>query len=421
MSGVSQPSPLAAAQHHAQALAAAGNLNAAQLTLLQAVEEGRAHLGEDDPAVLATVYQLAAVHREAGDWFAARRALEEAFTAGQWRLGESDPLMLALSFDLGLVAEELGNRHEARKAFGRVAGLGPAVLGADHPAVTRAREYLGEDPPTGRREMPPQVGHPSPASGPPLAQPGRGYEASPPVPDTAGRVQQVPARQGWEVAATPHATPTAPPAPHEQGALQRVQNLPDRRPPAERAADRWVSVDGLAATDFPGAEQRFTPRVQRSAPAFRAEVRPGGRGPGPAIFAAIAASVAAVIAVVTLVVVMSNRGETQEREPEAPTLGGGQPPQDVRLSDRGATVEMSWTDPTGGSVSFIVTGGRPGELLKSMGQVGPGKTSLELFGLNPELDYCFAVVAVYSANTFSPSPQSCTARKGAASVSPSTG
>ena len=150
MAVVSQPSPLAAAQHRAQALQTAGDLAGARATLEHALAAGRVSLGEDDPAVLAGALQLADVHRQADDPSAARRVLEEAFAAGQWRLGDADPLMLAISFDLGLVAEELGNRHEARRAFGRLAAHGPQTLGDDHWAVRQARGYLGEDPPTVR-------------------------------------------------------------------------------------------------------------------------------------------------------------------------------------------------------------------------------------------------------------------------------
>lgn len=155
MADVSQPSPLTPALERAHALVAAGDLAEARALLERAVELGRENLGEDDPDVLATVRELAAVHRRADDPMAARRALEEAYAAGQWRLGDSDPLLLQISYDLGVVAEDLGNRHEARKAFGRVAGHGPAVLGARHWAVTRAQAYLNQDQSVRDKAQPP--------------------------------------------------------------------------------------------------------------------------------------------------------------------------------------------------------------------------------------------------------------------------
>ena len=129
----------------------------------------------------------------------------------------------------------------------------------------------------------------------------------------------------------------------------------------------------------------------------------------PVLFAAIAAVLAAVIAVVALVVVLAQRGDSGG-DSDTPTLGGGPAPGDVQLRDSGSSVRVSWSDPANGTTSFIVSGGHPGEVLKPMGQVSPGQTSFELNGLNPELDYCFAVVAVYSTKDFASSPQACTSR-----------
>ena len=134
---------------------------------------------------------------------------------------------------------------------------------------------------------------------------------------------------------------------------------------------------------------------------------------GPALFAAIAAVLAATIAVVALVVVLAQRDNTGNgTDPDVPTLGGGPAPTDVQVRDYGTSVEITWTDPGEGKNSTIVTGGHPGEVLKPMGEVGPGQTRFELRGLNDQLDYCFAVVAVYSTDSFASSAQSCTTRPG---------
>jgi hypothetical protein len=45
-----------------------------------------------------------------------------------------------------------------------------------------------------------------------------------------------------------------------------------------------------------------------------------------------------------------------------------------------------------------------------MGQTGPGAVAYTLNGLNDKLDYCFAIVAVYSTTQFATSPQVCTSR-----------
>src|SRR5689334_11583231 len=167
MAGVSQPSPLAPARQQAQALAESGDLVGAIALLERAVALGKINLAEGDPDVLRTALQLGRVLQKDDDPAAARRVLEDAYGAGLFRLGDSDALMLEISHEIGVVAEELGNKHEARKAFGRVAELGPAALGGGHPAVARARAYLGQgqDAPV-RPEHPAQPQSAPPASGP---------------------------------------------------------------------------------------------------------------------------------------------------------------------------------------------------------------------------------------------------------------
>jgi hypothetical protein len=124
--------------------------------------------------------------------------------------------------------------------------------------------------------------------------------------------------------------------------------------------------------------------------------------------------------VVALFAVLSRSGPDDRRGPDdeahapqgpLPTLAGP-PPTDVRLRDSGAVITVTWTDPSAGTVSFVVTGGRPGEQLAAMGRLNPGSTRYELQGLNPRLDYCFAVVAVYAVDRFASSPQICTSRAG---------
>jgi hypothetical protein len=141
------------------------------------------------------------------------------------------------------------------------------------------------------------------------------------------------------------------------------------------------------------------------------EARPK-RGLG--IFAAIAAVLAAVIAVAALVFVLANRAGDKD-DSNVPTVAGD-PPTDVQLTDQGSRISLTWTDPTNGTVSFIVAFAHPGEQLAPSSTLGPGKTSYEVTGLNANLDYCFAVVAVYRDNKFATSRQVCTDRAAAPSA-----
>ncbi|WP_344519971.1 tetratricopeptide repeat protein [Paractinoplanes durhamensis] len=133
----------------------------------------------------------------------------------------------------------------------------------------------------------------------------------------------------------------------------------------------------------------------------------GKRGLG--IFAAVAAVLAAVIAVAALVFVLANRSDKPAEKDDVPTLGGS-PPSGVVLKDSGASIRVTWKDPSDGSVSFLVAMGHPGEQLKPVTTLGPGQTSYEVQALNPTLNYCFAVVAVYRNNKFATSQQACTDR-----------
>jgi hypothetical protein len=140
---------------------------------------------------------------------------------------------------------------------------------------------------------------------------------------------------------------------------------------------------------------------------------------GLGLFAAIAAVLASLIAVAALVFVLANRKNDYAPASNVPTIAG-RAPTGVRLTDRGSEIEISWTDPSPGQVSFIVVMAHPGEEFKAMTTLGPGTTSYRAGGLNAKLNYCFAVAAVYSAKTYATSNQSCTSRATAGPAS-STG
>jgi hypothetical protein len=114
-----------------------------------------------------------------------------------------------------------------------------------------------------------------------------------------------------------------------------------------------------------------------------------------------------VIAVAALVVVLASGSDSDE-----PSLGGGPPPTGVALRDLGTSIEVSWEIPPGTSTEFIISGGQANTAFNPLGKVGPGKTLYRLNGLNDKVDYCFAVLAVYSVDKFASSPQVCTSRAG---------
>ena len=150
----------------------------------------------------------------------------------------------------------------------------------------------------------------------------------------------------------------------------------------------------------------------------------------PLIVLAVIA-VAALVAA-TVIAVIAFRGRHQNPAPPqvgptvstsvgspAPSGSAPAPPRDVRLRDSGDTVTLTWTDPSGGTVPFFVEAGPAGTQLRIIGQLRPGETTFPVAGLNPKLDYCFSVVAVYSANLVAPSDLVCTQRTGKPAASPS--
>lgn len=137
------------------------------------------------------------------------------------------------------------------------------------------------------------------------------------------------------------------------------------------------------------------------------------RGRGAVVVAALAAAVAVLAAVVVVVVTLVDGAEPPAGPvPSAGPTAAGDPPTDLKLRDDGATITITWTDPTAGTVPFVVAGGRAGQTLSAMASIDPGTTRYTVNGLNPRLDYCFTVLAVYSTETYATSGQVCTNRGG---------
>jgi hypothetical protein len=143
------------------------------------------------------------------------------------------------------------------------------------------------------------------------------------------------------------------------------------------------------------------------------------------VIAVVALAAAAVVATLA---VRARHAPTQAG-PSAPAASGpaasgpatrpASAPTDLKLRDSGDTVTLTWADPSGGTVPFFVEAGPAGTQLRIMGQVSPGDTTYLVAGLNPRLDYCFSVVAVYSSTLVAPSDLVCTQRTGRSGASPS--
>lgn len=112
--------------------------------------------------------------------------------------------------------------------------------------------------------------------------------------------------------------------------------------------------------------------------------------------------------------VLRNPGARPGPKPSATVAAEeAKPPGDLKLRDEGSAVTLTWSDPSDGTVPFIVSAGRPGSALKLAGQVESGRTSFRLDGLPPNADYCFLVTAIYPPNRAVPSSLVCTQRTAA--------
>ncbi|GIH16159.1 hypothetical protein Raf01_43310 [Rugosimonospora africana] len=421
---------------------------AARDLLEPAVDVACAQLGPDDPAVVETQRRLATVHREMGELPAARRVLEEALDGGLHGLGDADPLILLISAELGAIADELGNKHEARRNLARVAHYGPTVLGPDHPYVRTSLRYLGVDVPplqatTARPEpaespaaepvqpppapaavtVEPGVYRPAPRDEPAArpddaavlrtdapAGPGvyRPPAPSAPIEDAASASQPAAARP--DTAPGRGTTPNHGTTPNQTTVPSQTETapgaIPDQRP---AAADQEVQSGGPLAQPYDWA----SPTVGQWAPPAR---RPRGSGEesrsrGPLIAMALITLVV-VAAGVAIGVVLFHRGTPSAGSPSASSSSAPArlAPGHVQLRDDGVSVTLTWSDPTAGRVPFVVAGGRAGETSRALQTLPAGQSAYTLNGLNPALDYCFTVVAVYTTNEVATSALTCTQR-----------
>jgi hypothetical protein len=429
--GVSAPHHLSAVWRDADALRTQGNLAGARDLLEPVADVAAIRLGVDNPDVIETMRRLATVHRELGELASARRVLEEALEGALLRMAEDDPVVLGISAELGAIAAELGNRHEARRNLTRVARYGPGVFGPQHPYVRVAQRYLGADAP---------VAEPGPEAQARFAEQGA---APAPAPSPAPTPGPAPAPGP---APTPGPAPQPPPErgiyrPAEAAPQQPRIYRPDAEPPiSPLAIDPFATGAPAPPVSFPKPPSFEGPRFE--GPRFE------GRGfEGPAHFegpeheeahrsrtpmivlAVVAVSAVAAAAVVAVLAFASgpqpgpfagptaSSGVSRSAAPSpSPTSGA---PTDVKLRDGGDSVTLSWSDPSGGTVPFLVEAGKAGVQLTRYAALPPGQSTYTVIGLNPKLDYCFTIVAVYGVDLVAPSNLVCTQRAARTTPSPS--
>jgi serine/threonine-protein kinase PknK len=314
------------------------------------------------------------------------------------------------------IGDRTGEGTGERTAGGRLAAppvIPPLPAGPTTPARRPAALRPSPTPSTSVTSSAPSTSDspvPKPAAAAwPVPAPVR--PAPEPVPATAARMSP-------PVAVPPRAT-----EPRDEGGWLGPQPdtvgyhsaTPHRgaQPEARYRQPDVARFDGGPTTGPPQTARRLDPTAFDPPPS-------GRRG---AVFAVLVAVTVIAIAgaAVLLLVANDRRGTVANAPPSSQTadpspttfitadsVGG---PTNVRITEqRGTTVTLTWTDPTNGTVSFVVTGKGPaGEVLEPK-VVARGITTTTYTSLSAAKNYCFVVHAIYSADRVANAPELCTKR-----------
>jgi Fibronectin type III domain len=210
----------------------------------------------------------------------------------------------------------------------------------------------------------------------------------------------------------------APDAPAVVASLTPPRLVPATAPPTDPAPDPdqldragWQGV-GIAVVTEPVATLAPASRDRDTTDEPPPTEERSNRHQAGRVLLAAAAGLIVVAAAVSFALVATDR--TGRPSPVAtpsvitPVAAGA--PGDVRLAEHGTTVTVSWTDPTDGTVEFLVTGAPVGGSALTLRNVARGTNSVTFGGLDPRADYCFVVAAVYAVDRVATAPRTCTAR-----------
>jgi hypothetical protein len=419
---------LSSAHAQARQRAEAGDLTGARTLLEEALATGELHHGRDHPQLAPLMVDLATIARNVGNLTEAQNQLRRAYGIVVSAAGPEHATSLSIEGRLAAVNYRLGEPTEAYDWH--IADVGARVLGAEHAAVRGAQQRLAATP-VHEEQTPPVEAPAWPAS------------AAEPYADYAGMDSYAPEHYdqggGWAPASSyshpasypavdpPYAQAGYAPSPSDPGVfIRQSPTLPPREyAPAEAwpgAAEAWPGPPGAPGGAWPGApvEPIAGPRVR-------------GHGGGVALVASFGLAIIAAAGVIAYQVfgpapsraaspptsaptsVVATTSPSAPPSPSAPTTTGpyagtGLPPGQLTLKDQGTAVTLTWLDPSGGQVPFIVEGGRSDAAASPIVTVPAGRTTQTIYGLNPRFDYCFTVAAVWSTDLIQASPQTCTKR-----------
>jgi hypothetical protein len=202
-------------------------------------------------------------------------------------------------------------------------------------------------------------------------------------------------------------------------------------PVAERAAPQRASQPAESLSDQPAASEVAPTQQQPLSTGPRALAvndPPTALDPTPAGRGGAAASVSqarrwllgsAVVVVLFGLGVAFSRGTAPSSEkPPTPaelpsaSLVAASAPKVTAVQDDRVAVTLVFADQSGGKAAFYVVGGPVGLQPTTLAEAAQGSTSVRINAVNPEVDYCFVVVAVLSVVEVAASVQVCTSRFG---------
>lgn len=348
-SSPSEPIAITDAHRQARELAEAGDLTGARALLEEELEETGARWGRDDLRLTPLLVDLATIARNIGNLTEAQNQLRRAYGIATIAAGPDHETSLSVEGQLAAVSHRLGEPTEAYDWHLR--DVGPRVVGADHPAVRGALQRLA---------------------------------AATPAIDEGGWAPPAPA----EAYEPDEYEPAYLPVPRLPGVYQRQAEAP-----AEPEDEPVPTVIAEETTHRPYRSRRVNPALIVVTTA------------GLAILIA-----AAVIATKLFDGTGRSPDSAASPDPASSTSPTNPPPSNIKLVDSGGSVTLTWTDPSGGTVPFIVAGGRIGASDAPYESVPPGRTTSTIYGLNDRFDYCFTVAAVWSSTVVERSERVCTTR-----------